>query len=151
MPSAGAVRAPYPAIQRSLPGQAEYDTIAAVKAAVRIPVVANGDIASPEQARDVLRHMPGVIVMEAAPAFHVSSAKEEEKVRIRVIERRSALCIDTDNSITPLEDKLRKLRDQGVTPYNPFGPSCEKRIEGSTERRWRSRCGKGISMPEASV
>jgi tRNA-dihydrouridine synthase B len=36
-------------------GAAEYDTIAAVKAALRIPVVANGDIATPEQARDVLR------------------------------------------------------------------------------------------------
>jgi tRNA-dihydrouridine synthase B len=35
-------------------GSAEYDTIAAVKAAVRIPVVANGDINSPEKARDVL-------------------------------------------------------------------------------------------------
>ncbi|MGN6389670.1 MAG: tRNA dihydrouridine synthase DusB [Burkholderiaceae bacterium] len=35
-------------------GQAEYETIAAVKAAVAIPVVANGDIATPEQARDVL-------------------------------------------------------------------------------------------------
>jgi len=35
-------------------GQAEYDTIAAVKAAVRIPVVANGDIDSPQKARDVL-------------------------------------------------------------------------------------------------
>ncbi len=35
-------------------GFAEYDTVAAVKAAVRIPVVANGDIASPEKARDVL-------------------------------------------------------------------------------------------------
>jgi tRNA-dihydrouridine synthase B len=35
-------------------GQAEYDTIAAVKAALRIPVVANGDIDSPEKARDVL-------------------------------------------------------------------------------------------------
>ena len=35
-------------------GFAEYDTIAAVKAAVRIPVVANGDITSPEKARDVL-------------------------------------------------------------------------------------------------
>jgi tRNA-dihydrouridine synthase B len=34
-------------------GQAEYDTIAAVKAAVRIPVVANGDISTPERARDV--------------------------------------------------------------------------------------------------
>ncbi|MBA4113385.1 MAG: tRNA dihydrouridine synthase DusB [Verminephrobacter sp.] len=37
-------------------GQAEYDTIAAVKAAVRVPVVANGDIASPEKARDVLAY-----------------------------------------------------------------------------------------------
>ncbi len=36
-------------------GVAEYDTIAAVKAALRIPVVANGDIATPQQARDVLR------------------------------------------------------------------------------------------------
>ena len=35
-------------------GQAEYDTIAAVKAAVKVPVVANGDITSPEKARDVL-------------------------------------------------------------------------------------------------
>jgi tRNA-dihydrouridine synthase B len=36
-------------------GMAEYDTIAAVKAALSIPVVANGDITSPERARDVLR------------------------------------------------------------------------------------------------
>ena len=35
-------------------GAAEYDTVAAVKAALRIPVVANGDIDSPEKARAVL-------------------------------------------------------------------------------------------------
>ncbi len=35
-------------------GDAEYTTIAAVKAALRIPVVANGDITSPEKARHVL-------------------------------------------------------------------------------------------------
>jgi tRNA-dihydrouridine synthase B len=35
-------------------GAVEYDTIAAVKAAVAIPVIANGDIATPEQARRVL-------------------------------------------------------------------------------------------------
>ncbi len=35
-------------------GLAEYDTVAVVKAALRIPVVANGDISSPEKARDVL-------------------------------------------------------------------------------------------------
>jgi tRNA-dihydrouridine synthase B len=35
-------------------GHAEYDTISAVKAALQIPVVANGDIDSPEKARAVL-------------------------------------------------------------------------------------------------
>ena len=35
-------------------GLAEYDTVASVKAAIRIPVVANGDINTPEKARDVL-------------------------------------------------------------------------------------------------
>lgn len=35
-------------------GDAEYETIAAVKAAVSIPVVANGDITTPEKARQVL-------------------------------------------------------------------------------------------------
>jgi tRNA-dihydrouridine synthase B len=36
-------------------GLAEYDTVATVKAALKIPVVANGDIDSPEKAREVLR------------------------------------------------------------------------------------------------
>jgi tRNA-dihydrouridine synthase B len=36
-------------------GEAEYETIAAVKAAVKIPVVANGDIDSPEKAKHVLQ------------------------------------------------------------------------------------------------
>ncbi|MBL8534095.1 MAG: tRNA dihydrouridine synthase DusB [Betaproteobacteria bacterium] len=35
-------------------GHAEYETIAAVKSAVRIPVIANGDIDSPAKARQVL-------------------------------------------------------------------------------------------------
>jgi tRNA-dihydrouridine synthase B len=37
-------------------GHAEYDTIAAVKAALRIPVVANGDIDCAAKAASVLRH-----------------------------------------------------------------------------------------------
>jgi tRNA-dihydrouridine synthase B len=44
-------------------GEAEYDTIAAVKAAVAIPVVANGDITSPQKARFVLEHTGADAVM----------------------------------------------------------------------------------------
>ncbi len=36
-------------------GEAEYETIAAIKQAVGIPVLANGDITTPEKAREVLR------------------------------------------------------------------------------------------------
>jgi tRNA-dihydrouridine synthase B len=44
-------------------GLAEYDTIAEVKAALSIPVVANGDITSGEKARDVLAYTGADAVM----------------------------------------------------------------------------------------
>jgi tRNA-dihydrouridine synthase B len=49
-------------------GDAEYDTIAAVKASVRIPVIANGDIGTPEKAKRVLEHTKadGIMIGRAA-------------------------------------------------------------------------------------
>jgi tRNA-dihydrouridine synthase B len=49
-------------------GEAEYDTIAEVVRQVRIPVVANGDIHSPEKARTVLDHTgaDGLMIGRAA-------------------------------------------------------------------------------------
>lgn len=49
-------------------GEAEYDTIAAIKAAVRIPVIANGDIDTPEKAKWVLDYTgaDGVMIGRAA-------------------------------------------------------------------------------------
>ena len=49
-------------------GTAEYDTIAAIKDALSIPVLANGDIDSPEKALAVLRHtgVDAVMVGRAA-------------------------------------------------------------------------------------
>ncbi len=44
-------------------GVAEYDTIAVVKASVRIPVLANGDIDSPQRALEVLRYTRADAVM----------------------------------------------------------------------------------------
>ena len=49
-------------------GEAEYDTIAAIKAAVNIPVIANGDIATPEKAAFVLQRTgaDGLMIGRAA-------------------------------------------------------------------------------------
>jgi tRNA-dihydrouridine synthase B len=49
-------------------GEAEYDTIAAVKARVDIPVIANGDITTPERVRKVLGYTKadGVMIGRAA-------------------------------------------------------------------------------------
>ncbi|HEY7802921.1 MAG TPA: tRNA dihydrouridine synthase DusB [Orrella sp.] len=44
-------------------GQAEYDTIAEVKAAIDMPVIANGDIDSPQKARAVLDYTGADAVM----------------------------------------------------------------------------------------
>jgi tRNA-dihydrouridine synthase B len=40
--------------EQGFKGAAEYDTVAAVKASVRVPVVANGDIDTPQKAKKVL-------------------------------------------------------------------------------------------------
>jgi len=44
-------------------GDAEYDTIAAVKAAVNIPIIANGDITTPEKVKRVLEQTGADAVM----------------------------------------------------------------------------------------
>ena len=49
-------------------GEAEYDTIAAIKTSVKIPIIANGDIRTPEQAKFVLDYTKadGVMIGRAA-------------------------------------------------------------------------------------
>ncbi|WP_019528206.1 tRNA dihydrouridine synthase DusB [Dasania marina] len=44
-------------------GEAEYDTIAAIKAAVNIPIIANGDIDTPAKAKQVIAHTGADAVM----------------------------------------------------------------------------------------
>ena len=49
-------------------GNAEYDTIAAIKSAINIPVIANGDITTPEKAKYVLEYTgaDGIMIGRAA-------------------------------------------------------------------------------------
>ena len=49
-------------------GEAEYDTIAAIKQAVRLPLWANGDVDSPEKAREILvrTNADGLMIGRAA-------------------------------------------------------------------------------------
>ena len=49
-------------------GEAEFDTVAEVKAGVRIPVIANGDIGTPEEAKRVLQYTgaDGIMIGRAA-------------------------------------------------------------------------------------
>jgi len=49
-------------------GDAEYDTIAAIKSSIKIPVIANGDITTPEKARYVLDYTKadGIMIGRAA-------------------------------------------------------------------------------------
>jgi tRNA-dihydrouridine synthase B len=49
-------------------GQAEYETMTAVKAAAGIPVVANGDVDTPEKAKQILdaTHADGIMIGRAA-------------------------------------------------------------------------------------
>mgnify|MGYP000140751018 CR=1 FL=1 len=44
-------------------GEAEYDTIAEIKSAITIPVIANGDISNPEKAKQVLDYTQADAVM----------------------------------------------------------------------------------------
>ncbi len=58
-------------------GEAEYDTIATIKQAVSMPVFANGDITSPEKARQVLAHTgaDALLIGRAAQGARGSSGR----------------------------------------------------------------------------
>ena len=49
-------------------GEAEYDTIAAIRQTISIPLIANGDIDSPRKAQQVLEHTGADAVMIGRPA-----------------------------------------------------------------------------------
>ncbi|CAH0154775.1 putative tRNA-dihydrouridine synthase [Massilia sp. Bi118] len=91
-------------------GDAEYDTIAAVKAAVSIPVVANGDITTPEKAKFVLDHTGADAVMIG-----------------RAAQGRPWICREIDHFLrtgeylpAPLVDEVRELMNEHLPAHYAF-------------------------------
>ena len=86
-------------------GEAEYETIREIKQSVSIPVFANGDITSPEKARDVIKktNVDGVMIGRGAQGrpwiFEQVNALLEEKVLVSIPSlqsRRDIICDHLD-------------------------------------------------------
>jgi tRNA-dihydrouridine synthase B len=91
-------------------GEAEYDTIAAVKKSVSIPVVANGDIGSPEKARHVLDYT-------GADAVMVGRAAQGRPWIFREIDH----YLRTGTHLpAPYVDEVRALMDEHLRAHYAF-------------------------------
>ena len=91
-------------------GDAEYDTIAAVKAAVGIPVVANGDITTPEKAKFVLQYT-------GADAIMVGRAAQGRPWIFREIDH----YLRTGEHLPPpLISEVRRLMDNHLKEHYAF-------------------------------
>jgi tRNA-dihydrouridine synthase B len=91
-------------------GDAEYETIAAVKAAVKIPVVANGDITTPEKARFVLD-------TTGADAVMIGRAAQGRPWIFREIDH----YLRTGTHLPPpLVAEVRKLMDEHLRAHYAF-------------------------------
>jgi tRNA-dihydrouridine synthase B len=91
-------------------GDAEYDTIAAVKAAVNIPVVANGDITTPEKARYVLDKT-------GADAVMIGRAAQGRPWIFREIDN---FLRTGEHLPAPLVAEVRKLMDEHLQAHYAF-------------------------------
>jgi tRNA-dihydrouridine synthase B len=91
-------------------GDAEYDTIAAVKAAVSIPVVANGDITTPEKARYVLDKT-------GADAVMIGRAAQGRPWIFREIDH---FLRTGEHLPAPLVAEVRKLMDEHLQAHYAF-------------------------------
>ena len=91
-------------------GDAEYETIAAVKAAVSIPVVANGDITTPEKARHVLQ-------VTGADAIMIGRAAQGRPWIFREIDH----FLRTGNYLpAPLISEVSRLMDEHLRAHYAF-------------------------------
>ncbi|MEY2805072.1 MAG: hypothetical protein RL657_2408 [Pseudomonadota bacterium] len=88
-------------------GHAEYDTIADIKSRVQVPVVANGDIDSPEKALAVLRHT-------GADALMIGRAAQGRPWIFREI---SHFLQTGEHRAPPLVAEVRRLLTEHLTEH----------------------------------
>jgi tRNA-dihydrouridine synthase B len=91
-------------------GDAEYETIAAVKAAVNLPVVANGDIDTPEKAAYVLK-------VTGANAIMIGRAAQGRPWIFREIAHYLAT---GQHLLTPLVTEVRSLMEEHLLAHYQF-------------------------------
>jgi tRNA-dihydrouridine synthase B len=91
-------------------GDAEYETITAVKAAVKIPVVANGDITTPEKAKYVLQ-------VTGADAIMIGRAAQGRPWIFREVEH----FLKTGTHLPPpLVSEVSRLMDEHLRAHYAF-------------------------------
>ncbi|MDG5977540.1 NifR3 family TIM-barrel protein [Hydrogenophaga taeniospiralis CCUG 15921] len=128
-------------------GEAEHETVAHIKSRVRIPVVANGDITSPQKAHDVLRRT-------GADAIMIGRAAQGRPWIFREI----AHYLATGEALPPpdLMEVKAWLLDHLEDHYSLYGEftgvrSARKHLAGTPRRchcpAARPRCSAGTSTP----
>lgn len=99
-------------------GEAEYDTIAEVVAGVDIPVIANGDIDSPERAKAVLAHT-------GAAALMIGRAAQGQPWLFRQINA----CLNNETPPIPTRREVAELMLEHVTAmHGHYGEGMGVRI-----------------------
>jgi len=100
-------------------GQAEYDTLAAIKATVNIPVIANGDVSTPEEAERVLSY-------SGADGLMIGRAAQGNPWIFREVEHFLA----TGERLAPpaIEEIGATLREHLLALYEFYGPHLGVRI-----------------------
>ena len=93
-------------------GEAEYDTIAEIKQAVTIPIIANGDIDSPQKAAQVLSYTQ-------ADGIMIGRAAKGRPWLFNEIAR--YLDSGTDDFVTPLPEKARVIGSHLKKMYAFYG------------------------------
>ncbi len=106
-------------------GDAEYETIATVKASVRIPVVANGDIATPEKTRHVL-------AVTGADAIMIGRAAQGRPWLFREIEH---FLTTGEHLPAPRIDEIQQLMNERQIHGRSYSAQANRLVHSRPFRR----------------